>query len=337
MEIIDRYLTKTAEHGRPGTALTPKGIVVHYVGNPGSSAEANRNWFENGAGGAYTSAHYIIGLNGEILRCVPENERAMHAGKSYAAAYDGMAKTNNATYLGIECCHSDAAGRFNDATYASLIALCVDIYKRYGFTVSKQVLRHYDVSGKSCPLYYVNNPTAWSQLVSDIAAGTPVSRCTNEPPVLRRGDSGDAVVTMQKILTSAGYSLDSDGKFGPATETVLKAFQAANGLAVDGVCGPKTWSVLTAGKTVAQGEQPSEQPVNQPPTDSGYDTETILAALRAGGVACDETYWRAAMNGTTPINREWLPVLIERANAARLTGNITPDGLKRLLAALTGL
>ena len=40
---------------------------------------------------------------------------------------------------------------------------------RFGLT-SDQVIRHYDVTGKDCPKYYVENPDAWIQMKSDIAA-----------------------------------------------------------------------------------------------------------------------------------------------------------------------
>ena len=168
MTITNNLLTPGSQHGRTGQALSPAGIVVHYVGNPQSSAVANRNWFEAGSSGQYVSSHYVIGLNGEIIRCIPENERAMHAGKSYDKKYDQIAPTNNARLIGIENCHPDASGKFNAKTYESLIWLCADICSRYGFGLDA-VYRHYDVAGKICPLYYVNNTTEWQKLKNDIA------------------------------------------------------------------------------------------------------------------------------------------------------------------------
>ena len=32
------------------------------------------------------------------------------------------------------------------------------------------VIRHYDVSGKRCPLYYVENPEAWTAFLADVTA-----------------------------------------------------------------------------------------------------------------------------------------------------------------------
>lgn len=36
--------------------------------------------------------------------------------------------------------------------------LCADLCKRYGLDPKKDIIRHYDVTGKACPLYWVNNP-----------------------------------------------------------------------------------------------------------------------------------------------------------------------------------
>lgn len=137
-----------------------KNIVVHWVGNAGSSALGNRNYFESLATShkTYASSHYIIGLNGEIIRCIPENEVAFHSG-SYSM---------NRKSIGIEDCHPDWDGKFNDNTYNSLVELCADICRRYNLSINA-IIRHYDVTGKSCPKYYVENPTAWNQFKTDVA------------------------------------------------------------------------------------------------------------------------------------------------------------------------
>jgi N-acetylmuramoyl-L-alanine amidase CwlA len=199
------------------------------VGNPGSSAEANRRWFENSAGGAHTSAHYIIGLQGEILRLIPENERAQHAGRSFGREWDNTAKTNNSTYIGIECCHPDAGGEFNAKTYAALIWLCADICARHGFDPIRHVVRHYDITGKGCPLFYRNNATAWDKLKTDIQqamgtapAGTVKVRLDGKlyfPKAENIGGSwfltlpGLALkIRLADALASAGYAVSWDAE-----------------------------------------------------------------------------------------------------------------------------
>ena len=170
MTITNALLTMGASHGRNGRSMVPHGVVVHYVGNPGSSAMGNRNYFENGSAGAGVSAHFIIGLNGEILRCVPETECAAHAGRSYGPTWDTTAKTNNSRFIGIECCHPGPDGKFNDMTANSLVWLAADLCRRFKLDPQKDIYRHYDVCGKMCPIYYVKTPDAWSALKNRIAA-----------------------------------------------------------------------------------------------------------------------------------------------------------------------
>jgi len=155
--------------------MEPKGVVIHYVANPGSSALGNRNYFEN-AGTA--SAHYIIDISGEIIRAIPDNEVAWHAGRSFGARWDAMAKTNNSRYIGIECCHPDSGGKYSEATRTALKELVAQLYQKYGFNPKTDIFRHYDVCGKQCPLYYVNNPSEWDKLKAEIIAA-----CTQAKPV----------------------------------------------------------------------------------------------------------------------------------------------------------
>ena len=143
MTITDALLTPN-KFSRPQIPLkSVKKVVLHYVGNPKSSAMANRNYFENQkSGGRYVSSHYIIGLEGEILRCVPENEVAYCSNQA------------NTYSISIECCHPDATGKFTDATTDSSAELCAYLLKKYGLKVD-DLIRHYDVTGKQCPLWFV--------------------------------------------------------------------------------------------------------------------------------------------------------------------------------------
>lgn len=62
---------------------------------------------------------------------------------------------------------------------------------------------------------------------------------------LRRGDTGDAVLDLQRRLTLAGYNVQGDHfTFGSGTEAALREFQSNQGLVVDGVCGPHSWNAL---------------------------------------------------------------------------------------------
>lgn len=141
---VDDVLLTPNKYSRPQIPLkSVKKVVLHYVGNPNSTAMANRNYFENQKnGGRYVSSHYIVGLGGEILRCVPENE----------VAY--CSNSANSCSISIECCHPDATGKFTDETTRSAAELCAYLLKKYGLTVD-DLIRHYDVTGKQCPLWFV--------------------------------------------------------------------------------------------------------------------------------------------------------------------------------------
>ena len=159
MNIEDRLLTINP-YSRSGEKQGRiQFIVVHWVGNANTSAIANRNYFESLSRTHTTSAssHYIIGLDGEIIRCIPDDEVAFHAG-SYSM---------NRKSIGIEDCHPDWEGRFNEHTYNSLVELCASLCKQYGIDINN-VIRHYDVTGKDCPRYYVQHPEAWQQFKQDV-------------------------------------------------------------------------------------------------------------------------------------------------------------------------
>lgn len=175
MDIKNEYLTVNA-YSRPGIKLnTVKGIVIHWVANPNTTAQANRNYFEGLKVGKknskgeyiYASSHYIIGLKGEIIGCIPETEVAYHASNA------------NGDHIGIEVCHPDWEGKFLAGTYQTLIELVADVCKRYSLDPLKDIKRHYDVTGKDCPRYYVKNPSAWEQLkknVKDKMAGQSLEK-----------------------------------------------------------------------------------------------------------------------------------------------------------------
>ena len=155
---LDVELLDVNEYSRPGTALKQvNGIVIHYTANPGSSAMANRDYFE-GLKDAHTtkaSSHFIVGLEGEVVQCIPTTEIA------YAS------NERNGDTISIECCHPDDTGAFNTATYQSMVQLTAWLCNRFGLT-SQDVIRHYDVTGKICPKYFVEHEDAWEQFKEDV-------------------------------------------------------------------------------------------------------------------------------------------------------------------------
>ena len=143
------------ETARSGARLEDfAGVVIHYVGNPGTTAMGNRNYFNQPT--TEVVSHFVVGLDGEVVQCLPLHERSV------------ASNSRNRDTVSIEVCHPDESGRFNDVTYASLVRLTAWLCDLGGLDET-DVIRHYDVTGKECPVYYVRHPDAWQQLRDDIA------------------------------------------------------------------------------------------------------------------------------------------------------------------------
>jgi len=155
---IIQELLPVNEFSRPGTELKDvKGIVIHNIGNPGTTAIQNRSYFASLADTQerHASSHFIICLDGTVIQCVPVDEIA------YAS------NERNDDTLSIEVCHPDSTGKFTDESYMETVRLTAWLCTRYGLT-SRDVIRHYDVRGKECPLYFVENEDAWERFLADV-------------------------------------------------------------------------------------------------------------------------------------------------------------------------
>lgn len=148
-------------YSRPGTKREEiLDIVVHYVANPGTTASQNRNYFaslaqQKGGDGISASSHFIIGMDGEILQLIPLDE----------VAYANYPR--NKDTVSIECCHPDDSGAFTKKTEESLVRLIAWLCQELNLT-EKNVIRHYDITGKNCPKYYVEQEDAWNELLKEI-------------------------------------------------------------------------------------------------------------------------------------------------------------------------
>lgn len=161
MKIQKQYLT-VSSYNRPGiTRPKTTAVACHYIGNPRTSAQANRNWFESLSKTHETKAscHYIIGLEGEILQLIPEKEISWCTNQA------------NSYTISIEACHPDKTGKFTAATYESYTALCADICRRWGLDpLNGGLIRHYDVTGKICPKWFAEHPDSWEKFKKDVAS-----------------------------------------------------------------------------------------------------------------------------------------------------------------------
>lgn len=158
-EWVERSILEINPYSRPGTPLDAvNGIVIHYVGNPGTTALQNWRYYEGLATTQETSvsSHFLIDLDGHTIQCVPLNE----------VAY--CSNTRNSDTLSIECCHLDDTGEFTSETEEALTELVQWLCDTYNLS-RDQVIRHYDITGKECPRYYVQHPEAWEAFLDGIS------------------------------------------------------------------------------------------------------------------------------------------------------------------------
>lgn len=124
---------------RPDGA-TPDMLVLHYTGMPTGAVALDRLRDPN----ARVSAHYLVEEDGRILRLVPEDRRAWHAGVS---SWRGRGDVNGRS-IGVEIVnpgHEFGYRPFPDAQMAAVVALCRDIVDRHDIPPGN-VVAHADIA-----------------------------------------------------------------------------------------------------------------------------------------------------------------------------------------------
>ena len=135
MEMIDTPSPNFDERSLPVSM-----IVLHYTGMPDAAGAIARLTSPE----AKVSAHYLVAEDGQIIRMVPEEKRAWHAGNSY---WRGVTDVNSAS-VGIEIVnpgHEFGYRPFPDEQIAALIPLVSAIKDRHGIGRG-DVVGHSDVA-----------------------------------------------------------------------------------------------------------------------------------------------------------------------------------------------
>lgn len=115
-------------------------LVLHYTGMEGAAPAID--WLRNPA--SKVSSHYVVSEDGQILRLVPEEKRAWHAGRSF---WRGVTDVNSAS-VGIEIVnpgHEFGYRPFPETQMDALIPLVADIVRRHGI-LPPYVVGHSDIA-----------------------------------------------------------------------------------------------------------------------------------------------------------------------------------------------
>jgi N-acetylmuramoyl-L-alanine amidase len=134
-EIIDCPSPNHDDRGQPVSM-----VVLHYTGMTDAAAAIERLRDPE----AGVSCHYLVSEDGRVLRMVPEEKRAWHAGRSYWRGIAGV----NAVSIGIELVnpgHEFGYRPFAEPQMAALLPLLAGIVDRYDIARSN-VVGHSDVA-----------------------------------------------------------------------------------------------------------------------------------------------------------------------------------------------
>lgn len=172
-------------------------LVFHYTGNVKDTAIANANYFTGANREA--SAHYFVD-DTSIYQSVDANDVAWHCG-TYKTYYHDSCR--NANSIGIEMCCTAGNYKIGKKALENAAQLGAALCKYLGITdVDKYVLRHYDVTHKTCPAQMAgaNNAewTAFKKRIKEIM-NPPKSSSSSSSVAFKVGDE-------VKLVSGAKYS-----------------------------------------------------------------------------------------------------------------------------------
>jgi N-acetylmuramoyl-L-alanine amidase len=204
-------------------------VVLHYTGMEDAESAIRR--LEDPE--AKVSAHYVVDEDGQVIRMVPEEHRAWHAGNSY---WRGITDVNSAS-VGIEIVnpgHEFGYRPFPEAQMDAVVRLVADVKARHAISRAN-VVGHSDVAParKQDPGELFD----WPRLAAAGIGLWPEGAAPREAPV------GE----VQALLARYGYAVPQSGALDPATVAVISAFQRHfRPSRFDGVPDAETIGRLTA-------------------------------------------------------------------------------------------
>lgn len=288
---IKRQISRYNHNSGRNSAI--KYIVVHDVGQNGSTAKNNADYFGRNEN-QQASAHYFVDEK-SIYQVVEDCDTAWHCG-------DGRGKygITNGNSIGIEMIVTNYA--ISDSTISHTIDLVKMLQAKYGID-NAHVVRHYDASRKNCP-QYLNTDGKWTGWTAFKARLTGAITPTPAQPAKHQTGIGanltnkatyqktDAVVNVRTSQTTQSKIIKTLPK-----GTVFKSGRYADGEDVDGHAY-KWFEVDGSGWVYGGLITPTSAPVAKRIAEDGYwGGDTTGLAQEILGVPVDRKLgpvtWRA--------------------------------------------
>lgn len=266
---IKEFQANKANYGSVRNLDKIKYIVIHGTGNDGDSDESNAKYFRNNI--VKASANYFVDDDSITQSVLDRNIAYAVGGKKYNNNGGRLYSTvTNLNSVSIELCDVLRNGVVypSQKTINNAIELTLMLMRKYNIPAHR-VIRHYDVNGKMCPSYWVDDnkwkQDFWNKLDNYIPISgqdinpykEPVKQITSKVNAQKYGLSvfeseGEGVKWLQWELSQVSPVFKEylylhggiDGKCGDATTQLLYLFQNSYGLKPDKICGRNTRAAL---------------------------------------------------------------------------------------------
>ena len=187
-------------------------LVMHYTANDGDSDTSNGKYFQKPLN-PVASAHFFVD-DDSITISVPEDYVAFHCG-AYHYTHPFCRNYNS---IGIEMCDAKRDGKVmaTAKTIANAADLAAMLCEKYNIPVD-HIIRHYDVTGKLCPKYWVDDPDGivrFRKLVKEAGEMVETSRMIvdgKEVPVERILKNGTNYVKIRDVAAALGLEVGNQG------------------------------------------------------------------------------------------------------------------------------
>ena len=213
---IKTQLAHRSNYGGKRTAKI-EWIVMHYTANDGDSDESNGKYFQQPLN-PVASAHYFVD-DDSITRSVPDDFVAYHCGaQTYRHPY-----CRNANSIGVEMCDAKRDGKVmaTDKTIANAAELVYQLCKQYNIPYD-HIIRHYDVTGKLCPAYWVQGDGLQKfrrqvEEVGEVVTDSYMIVDGKKVPVQRILKGGTNYVKVRDIAKALGLEVGFQGNIATLT------------------------------------------------------------------------------------------------------------------------
>ena len=262
VETIDGWQVRAAS----SYSFEPVGIMLHHTASNAQSGNmpCKRLVLEGRRDLKGPLSQFTVGRDGLIV--LNAAGRCNHAGRGmanrieqlladveppdygqglYDAPKPGAYRAGNKHFVGVECENDGIGERWSDEIIDATVRACAVLCILHDWNPLTRVLMHREYTKRKV------DPSAripWRRLIAEAATTGEFDLPEQAEPlpipktrVLRRGDIGPDVASIQKVL-----GIDADGHFGPVTEVHVKRFQQKNKLVADGIVGPVTHAKLVS-------------------------------------------------------------------------------------------